>query len=274
MASPSKTEVNTPPAPPPVATSATVLPGGTTTRTTTYTMRTVPVTTTSAYTVHPAKTVTTGSPASAFSFDDLKKYVEEQGRHVLEDPRTKQLVESGQATWDDIKKYVESRASGPQADESKVVYTTAGGYWYPVMTHTAMVAAPSTIFEVGADTADLSRRICFRPRVDAYYDSKANRIVMFFDLPGFDKDTVDIEVDKGTLSVSGERTKVDEKSEFGPDGREIIKERCSGFFYRRFQLPSNAAEDSINANMDKGVLQIAVGLTEASSKTKKKIDVQ
>lgn len=270
MSSPCKTEATNSP---PTLTSGTVLPGGTTTRTTTYTMRTVPLTT-SPYTVHPTKTITTAAPSSAFSFDELKKYFEDQGKHLMEDPRTKHLVESGQATWEDIKKYVESHTPNIQADESKLVYTTGGGYWYPLLTHTAMVAAPNTIFEVGADTAEISNKICFRPRVDAYYDSKGNRIIMYFDLPGFDKEGVNIEVDKGALVVSGERAKVDERTEFGPDSRDLIKERCFGYFYRKYQLPSNASEDAINASMDKGVLQISVGLTETSSHTKKRIDVR
>lgn len=273
MSNPKKDEVTHAPAPP-VAASASVSPGSATTRTTTYTMRTAPVTTTSSYTVHPAKTTVTAPPSTPFPFQELKKYFEEQGKHIMEDPRTQQLVESGQATWDDIKKYVETHTPGAQMDESKVIYTTGGGYWYPSMTHTAMVAAPNTIFEVGVNSPDISRKICFRPRADAYYDSKANRIVLFLDLPGFDKEGVDIEVDRGALSVAGERAKVDQKSEYGSDGQGIIEERYFGYFQRRFQLPSNASEDAISATMDKGVLQISIGLTEASSKSKKRIDVQ
>ncbi|PFH32102.1 heat shock protein HSP29 [Besnoitia besnoiti] len=256
----------------------TTIPGGTTTttRTTTYTVRSVPVkTTTSSYAVR-SSAVAAGPTTrkDSFTFDDLKRYFEDQGKLIMEDPRTKHLIESGQATWEDVKKYLDTRA--PRAcpvEGSNVVYSATGGYWYPVVTGTAMVAAPNSIFEVGPDSAEICNKISFRPRLDAYYDANGKRLVLFFDLPGFEKKDVEIELDKGALAVSGERPKSDD-STTTPDGKDLIKERLFGFFYRKFQLPANAVEDSIKASMEQGVLEVAIGLKDESTPTKKKIDVQ
>lgn len=209
-----------------------------------------------------------------FTFDDLKRYLEDQGKIIMDDPRTKQLIESGQATWEDVKEYLDAHAPRTRPQEgTNVVYSTTGGYWYPVVTGTPVVAAPNSIFEVGPGSAEICNKISFRPRLDAYYDANGKRLVLLFDLPGFEKKDVEIELDKGALAISGERPKQGE-SMLGQESNGIIKERPFGFFYRKFQLPANAAEDSIKASMEQGVLEVAVGLKDEHTITKKKIDVQ
>ncbi|KFG62708.1 heat shock protein HSP29 [Toxoplasma gondii RUB] len=261
-----------------VAQRVTTIPGGTTTttKTTTYTIRSVPVTTTTSSFAASSCGTTTGPTTSAtdFAFDDLKRYLEDHGKMILEDPRTKHLIASGQATWEDVKRYLDSRAPPTHlAEGSSVVYSTTGGYWYPVIAGMPGVAAPSTIFEVGPGSAEICNKISFRPRLDAYYDANRNRLVLLFDLPGFEKKDVEIELDKGALAISGERPKLEE-SKLGQDCNNIIKERSFGFFYRKFQLPGNAEEESIKASMEQGVLEVTIGLKDENQPTKKKIDVQ
>lgn len=59
----------------------------------------------------------------------------------------------------------------------------------------------------------------------------------------------------------------------GGEGKSIIHERSEGYFARRFQLPSNAKADGINAAMENGVLKVTVQLDETGAE-KKKITVQ
>lgn len=66
-----------------------------------------------------------------------------------------------------------------------------------------MVAAPNSLFEVGPGSAEICNKITFRPRVDAYYDDGGKKLVLFFDLPGFEKKDVEIEFDDGGIVVSG-----------------------------------------------------------------------
>jgi HSP20 family protein len=74
------------------------------------------------------------------------------------------------------------------------------------------------------------------------------------DLPGIDKKDVIISMEKGVLSIQGER--VEEKKEESDNYYRI--ERVSGKFYRRFALPETADAEKIQANMAKGVLEITI----------------
>jgi len=90
------------------------------------------------------------------------------------------------------------------------------------------------------------------PRVDI--KEEANRFVIFADLPGVDPSSIEIDMDKGVLSIKGER-KADDKA----DGERWSRnERAHGVFYRRFALPDSANPDGIEATGKHGVLQISI----------------
>lgn len=74
------------------------------------------------------------------------------------------------------------------------------------------------------------------------------------DLPGIDKKNVTISMEKGVLSIQGERC--EEKKE--EDTNYYRVERVYGKFYRRFSLPQTASEENISAQMRNGVLEITI----------------
>ena len=80
------------------------------------------------------------------------------------------------------------------------------------------------------------------------------RFVLRADLPGVDPSDIDLSMDEGFLSISGER-KAGDRSDV--DGIERY-ERKTGRFLRRFSLPETADADAITAKYDKGVLEITV----------------
>jgi HSP20 family protein len=90
------------------------------------------------------------------------------------------------------------------------------------------------------------------PRVDI--KEEANRFVIFADLPGVDPSTIEVDMDKGVLSIKGERT-AEVKSE---GERWSRNERAHGVFYRRFALPDSANPDGIEATGKHGVLEISI----------------
>lgn len=90
------------------------------------------------------------------------------------------------------------------------------------------------------------------PRVDIRED--ADRFVLFGDLPGVDPQTVEILMDKGILTVRGERT-IDASS---TESRYSRLERKHGTFHRRFALPDSADPDRITAHGANGVLEISI----------------
>ena len=89
------------------------------------------------------------------------------------------------------------------------------------------------------------------PRVDI--KEEANRFVIFADLPGVDPSTIEIDMDKGVLSIKGER-----KTDAAEGERWSRNERAHGVFYRRFALPDSANPDGIAASGRNGVLEISI----------------
>jgi HSP20 family protein len=79
-------------------------------------------------------------------------------------------------------------------------------------------------------------------------------VVYSFDLPGIPEDSIAIEVSEGTLTVSGERQKVEEVSE----DRYYRFERRFGAFSRAVGLPQGIDESKIAASYRDGVLEVRV----------------
>ena len=95
----------------------------------------------------------------------------------------------------------------------------------------------------------------FAPSVDVV--EKNDKWLFHFDVPGTERDNIHISVDANHLVVSGERHEDTKKEDAG----YTYSERVHGKFERRFALPENTDPDSIDANIDNGVLTITVGKT-------------
>ena len=109
-------------------------------------------------------------------------------------------------------------------------------------------------FNVGENGTDESSVVTsqWAPRVDIV--EEPNRFVIFADLPGVDPQDVEVLMDKGILSIRGER-----KSEINAQtGRYSRVERRYGTFHRRFALPESADPEGITANGRNGVLEISI----------------
>jgi HSP20 family protein len=85
----------------------------------------------------------------------------------------------------------------------------------------------------------------------------ADRFELYVDLPGVDTDRVEINLDKGVLSISGERNYPDATDSDAQRPHRI--ERGQGKFHRRFILPDTVDTDSVEATSHLGVLQISIG---------------
>ena len=104
------------------------------------------------------------------------------------------------------------------------------------------------------------------PRVDI--KEEAERFVIFVDLPGMDPKDIEVNMDKGMLSIKGER-KAENRVE---NERYSRVERAHGIFYRRFALPESANPDGIAASGKNGVLEIAI--PKRPETTPRRISVQ
>ena len=90
------------------------------------------------------------------------------------------------------------------------------------------------------------------PSVDI--KEEANRFVILADLPGVDVKDIDITMQKGVLTIKGERS-----SESKEENEGFVRvERARGTFYRRFSLPDTADAEHIEAKGRNGVLEIVI----------------
>lgn len=104
------------------------------------------------------------------------------------------------------------------------------------------------------------------PAVDVEETGDAYRISA--DVPGMKPEDIDITLEKGVLTLKGER-----KSEYSADdnGARHV-ERSSGSFVRRFSLPDTADADSVDARVEQGVLRLTI--TKKAESKPRKIEVQ
>jgi HSP20 family protein len=107
---------------------------------------------------------------------------------------------------------------------------------------------------VGEDNTDQSNVVTsqWTPRVDIKEEDK--RFVILADIPGVDPNAIEIHMDKGVLSIKGERSS-DVKTE---NAKTTRVERSYGSFYRRFALPDSADAEGVSANGKHGVLEISI----------------
>jgi HSP20 family protein len=107
----------------------------------------------------------------------------------------------------------------------------------------------------------------WRPAVDIFEET--DRFVILADLPGVDPKDIEVTMERGVLTIKGERKL--EKDTTEQEGYRRV-ERAYGTFHRRFSLPDSADPDRIQANSRNGVLEIR--LPKLQKVQPKKITVQ
>jgi HSP20 family protein len=79
-----------------------------------------------------------------------------------------------------------------------------------------------------------------------------DHLILRADLPGIDRDEIEIEVKDGVLTVSGERRAQHEEKR---EGFHRV-ERSFGRFSRSLELPKGIEADNIEASFERGVLEV------------------
>jgi heat shock protein hsp20 len=96
-----------------------------------------------------------------------------------------------------------------------------------------------------------------------------NAFVVQIDVPGYDKNNIDISYENDVLSVSGI---VNEENETKEDEKYFVKERRMKSFNKKWIL-KNTTSKGITAKCENGVLTIKVPLRESEDKTENKIKI-
>lgn len=96
-------------------------------------------------------------------------------------------------------------------------------------------------------------------------------VIVRADLPGMDKDKIDVVLDKGRiLKISGSREFEKRETSSGV----VRQERTTGKFERILELPAECKSEGINASYKSGVLEIAIPKKEISKAEEVKIKIQ
>lgn len=111
-----------------------------------------------------------------------------------------------------------------------------------------------------------TRRDNFVPGIDISENDTQFRITA--ELPGMKKEDINVNLENGRLTISGERTF--EKKEEGETYHRV--ETRYGSFNRSFQLPDNVDGESVDATYEDGLLQITIEKSE--DKIKKQIEIK
>jgi HSP20 family protein len=92
--------------------------------------------------------------------------------------------------------------------------------------------------------------------VDSYRNG--DEFVIAFDLPGVDRDAIDVDVERNVLTVRAERRPVD----LGEQAVAQLSERPLGVFSRQLFLGDALDTDHIDATYDNGVLVLRIPIAE------------
>lgn len=86
---------------------------------------------------------------------------------------------------------------------------------------------------------------------------RSNEVVLRFDLPGVDPDSIEVTVERGVLSVSARRD-----SDIGQDEQLFVRERPVGTFTRRIRLSDQLDTAQVQAGYHHGVLTVRIPVPE------------
>lgn len=85
------------------------------------------------------------------------------------------------------------------------------------------------------------------------------------DLPGFDREDVDVQVTDHTLRIEADREEATEEDVGGEEGRYLRHERRRESTHRSIRLPDAVDTEGVTARMNNGVLTVTLPKVEAET---------
>ncbi len=106
--------------------------------------------------------------------------------------------------------------------------------------------------EIDRDAATSAATADWIPPADI--EEFIDRFVLKLDVPGVDLAAIEITLDRGVLSLSGERA----KDASGKDAQRTRVERPHGRFHRRFTLPDTVDAAGVHATGRNGIVEVTI----------------
>jgi len=104
----------------------------------------------------------------------------------------------------------------------------------------------------------------FRPAADAFFHEQTREIVVRFELPGMERDDIELLVERREIVVRGERR--------FPSGEGRVYQQVEmdyGPFERRVRLMVDVEPDSTTATYEAGVLEVRLTLVDRDTSLRK-----
>jgi HSP20 family protein len=109
---------------------------------------------------------------------------------------------------------------------------------------------------VFGDTEQLTART---PAADVWEED--TQYVMELELPGLNRDSIDVRVEDNLLTIATKKT--DNGNESQSESRKyVLRERRHGDFVRSFSLPKDVDTSAIEARAHDGILTLTIGKAE------------
>lgn len=105
------------------------------------------------------------------------------------------------------------------------------------------------------------------PKVHVYEDK--NNLILKFDLPGLNKDDIEVDVSDRLLTISGARS-----PENIDTNTSIYQEINYGDFERTLDLSNYALKDNVSAQYNNGILELLFSLSDDKHVNGKKIKIK
>jgi HSP20 family protein len=106
------------------------------------------------------------------------------------------------------------------------------------------------------------------PAVDLFEEK--DDIVVKAEIPGMDKDNIEVNLSDHTLTIKGEKKKAEEVKE-----KDYYRaERSYGSFIRTLELPKDVHADKVKATFKNGVLEVRIPKTEEAKAKEIKVKVE
>jgi HSP20 family protein len=106
------------------------------------------------------------------------------------------------------------------------------------------------------------------PAVDLFEDK--NDIVIKAELPGMEKENVEVKLTDHMLTIKGEKKKEEEVKE----ENYYRSERSYGSFVRTLELPADVHADKVKASFKNGILEVRLPKTEEAKTKEVKVKVE
>ena len=105
------------------------------------------------------------------------------------------------------------------------------------------------------------------PAVDLFEEK--DDIVVKAELPGMEKDNIEVNLTDNTLTIKGEKKKEEEVKE----ENYYRCERAYGSFVRNIELPKSVHADKVKASFKNGILEVRIPKTEEAKTKEIKVKV-